>query len=141
MSTEFVIEGFPMPPSTNTLHTVARGRIIKAKTYREYEKKVTAWLVENQDVIKGVRGFVKDLAPNVIHIDASFAMSKKDIIGVDGKPRRNDTSNRLKALHDVLSNIIIGIDDSYFWSGSFTKIAVASRSEACVNIRLKLRDI
>lgn len=138
---EFSIPNFPLPPSVNMLHRYVQGRVIKSKAYNDYEKRVYGWLTMNQAQIKGVREFVKDIGDYVIHIESIFMMNHRDIVCLNGKPKRNDTSNRLKALHDVLSDIIMGIDDSYFWSGSFSKESVGSRSKECVQLTMKLRII
>lgn len=137
----FVIDGFPLPPSVNGLYAWVQGRMVKSKEYRDYEKKVHSWLVDNQEQIKSVRQFIKNLGLQVIHIDSVFHITKHEIICLNGKPKRNDTANRLKALHDVLASFILGIDDSYFWSCAADKIAVDGKSSACVNITLKLRNI
>ncbi len=134
------INGFPCPPSVNRMYSYPQGRVVKSKEYRTYEGAVYAWLVGNQEQIKAIRGFVKDIGYHVIHIDAVFHMLASSIICKNGKPKKNDTSNRLKALHDVLAKYIIGIDDSFFWSGSFSKVGIESDAES-VDIVLKLRKI
>lgn len=68
-----------------------------------------------------------------MHVDTVFFMLRGRILCKDGTPRRNDTSNRLKALHDVLAEIL-GIDDSFFFSGSYDKVAVDDESKVGVDI-------
>lgn len=136
----FTIPNFPLPPTTNKLFAFAKtyNRMVKTKTYRAYDKAVQFWVLSNPGQINDLRAFFRGLAPNVIHIDAIFYMKKGSIICKDGRPKCNDTSNRIKALHDVLSTII-GVDDSYFWSGSFEKIAVDENEY--VEIKLTIRQI
>jgi len=134
------IVGFPVPPSANSLYAWAPTyrRMIKTKKYKEYEREVTKWVMASGSQVKAARQFFHGLNNQVIHIDATFYMRSKEIICLDGKPKKNDTANRLKALHDVLSSMVIGIDDSYFWSGSFSK-EVADKPS--VSIEFKLRSI
>lgn len=135
------ISKFPAPPSVNRMYRHVNGRVMKSKEYRDYEAAGYHWLVSNQEQIKAIRQFVKDIGYQVIHIDAMFNMFRGSILCKNGKPKKNDTSNRLKALHDVLANQIIGIDDSFFWSGSFGKVAIDDDLVEFVDIVLKLRKI
>lgn len=139
----FTIDRFPIPPSANELYAFSRqaGRMIKTREYRNYEKAVYSWLTTNPEQIKGIREFLTDIGDSVIDISSHFHMPKKSIICLNGKPKRNDTSNRIKALHDALSSIILGVDDRYFWSGTFNKVVADDKSNGHVQIILKLRTI
>ena len=112
----------------------------KTKAYQNYEKAVYNWLVMNMPQVKAAREYAKGLGEGVFHVDATFNMLRKSVVCLNGKPKRNDTSNRLKALHDMLSSIILGIDDSYFWSGSFSKQVIEEGPEY-VSLVLKIRAI
>ena len=138
---ELTITNFPIPPTVNKLYAYVGGRMVKAKCYRDYERACYVWLTTNPQQVAQLRQFTRDIGSYVLHVDACFYMSKRSIVCLNGKPKKNDTSNRLKPLHDVLSSIIIGVDDSYFWSGSFTKFSVDDAVEPYVNIVLKLREI
>lgn len=70
-----------------------------------------------------------------IHIDTVFYMQRSRIFTKAGTPKRNDTSNRLKALHDALAKML-GIDDSYFWSCSADKVAVDDEADEGVDITM-----
>ena len=135
----FSIKAFPSPPSVNGLYAYTGKRVVKSKAYRVYEGNVHRWVLMNQDTIIKLRTFFTDIGSYVIHIDTTFNMLGTSIVCKNGKPKRNDTSNRLKALHDVLA-AVIGIDDSYFWSGSFSKIPTIA-AEDFVDIDFKLRTI
>ena len=74
-----------------------------------------------------------------IHVDTVFYMLRGRILCKDGTPKRNDTSNRIKALHDALAQIL-GIDDSYFFSGSYDKIAVDDEMHVGVDITMVVTD-
>ncbi len=136
------IKNFPHPPSVNRMYAYPQGRVVKSKEYAQYDKQIIKWRINNQDKMLYIQQFVKELGALVIHIDATFYMFREGIICKNGKPKRNDTSNRIKILHDVLSGLI-GIDDCYFWSGSFSKTGIekAEGSSEYVDLVLKLRTI
>lgn len=138
----FTIEKFPIPPSVNGLYAHVRGRMVKTKAYRDYDRDVYKWITHNQVQLVGARNFVKGFTEKyVLNVDTRFYMNKKSIVCKSGKPKRNDTSNRIKALHDVLGSIILGVDDSYFWSGLFDKFSTEDGSEEYVQITMTLRVI
>lgn len=138
----YSIKAFPSPPSVNRLYAYKAGRVRKTQEYRSYEREVSGWAIRNQPTIKELRAFFVEIGPLVIHVDSVFNMSKSSILCLNGKPKRNDTSNMIKALHDVLA-AVIGVDDSYFWSGAFNKVAITDSAvtEDYVDIEFKLRTI
>lgn len=120
----FEIKGFPMPPSANALYANGKyGGRFKSIKYREYEETVRLWCRDYQHILRTARNLINNLSHGeVLHVERSFYHQKGKIITKDGKPRKNDTSNRIKALDDVLSEIL-GTDDSLFWSGTYYKHA------------------
>jgi hypothetical protein len=139
----FTINGFPMPPSVNQLYAWSprAGRMVKSKLCGAYERTVGKWILTNGSQLEQLRLFTKDLGAYVFDVDAMFYMERKAIICKDGKPKKNDTSNRIKALHDVLSSIV-GVDDSYFWSLSADKqVLPLTYTKPYVDITFKLRNI
>jgi Holliday junction resolvase RusA-like endonuclease len=131
------IPNFPMPPTANGLYAWNGRRMVKTKAYTDYDKAVMHWLVMNQDCVRLVRDYVKEIEKQVLHIETTFHMSKSSILCKDGRPKKNDTSNRIKALHDVLASVILGIDDSYFWSGTFSKTIAEFDPFVFINISLR----
>ena len=130
------INKFPLPPSANALYSNLGRRRIKSKAYRDYLNEVRLWMLMNQRQLHDARRISMNTTPfNFIHIDCRFYMLRTSIFTKDNKPKRNDTSNRIKALHDALS-VILGIDDSYFWSGSFDKLAVDHETQQGVEITM-----
>lgn len=79
-------------------------------------------------------------ARRFLHVDAIFKFHEKNILTKDGKPQRNDTSNRIKALHDVLA-AILGIDDSYFWSLACDKKVTLDTQDECVDVTIVVADL
>lgn len=137
----FTIDQFPMPPSTNKLYAWVNGRMVKTRDYNEFERMAYKWITLNPTQLIGVRQFLKDFSEkHVIDVSTDFYFEKKRIVCQNGRPKRNDTSNRIKALHDVLSSIILGVDDCYFWSGVFNKFPLREGEvDEHVKITFKLR--
>lgn len=129
---------FPLPPSANALYASIGKRRVKTAVYKKFEHAARYWMLKHSSEINDARTLTLDTgSQRFIHIDTVFFMERKNIICKDGTPKRNDTSNRLKALHDVLSQIL-GLDDSYFFSGSYDKVAVDDPSLVGVDITMVL---
>ena len=118
----YQIKGFPLPPSVNALYLNLPGRgRCKSPKYRAYEESVRFWLYKNNPSIQTLRVILGDIPKGtVLRVDQTFYFQRKSIITKDGRPKKNDTSNRLKALHDAIAELI-GIDDCYFWDGTYSK--------------------
>ena len=114
-----------MPPSVNnyyaTIKIGGRLRRIKSRDANAYEAAMRRWAFTFLDSIKRAKEFLKGLTPGMVlalHVDFFFPREK--IFTKKNTPKRNDTSNRIKALHDQIC-MILGIDDCYIFDGSFTK--------------------
>lgn len=124
----FTFKKFPMPPSANKLYTEAhhfnpkmRGRV-KSRALKEYEAQVKIWMYRNVPALELARMALAGLkAGEALHIDRMFYFEPSAILTKTGKPKRNDTSNRIKALDDALTQLL-WIDDCFFWSGSENKV-------------------
>lgn len=136
---QFEINNFPMPPSVNKLYAYTGSRVVKTKVYRKFDEDVRRWRYGNDGVVRQIREFIVGLKEHVIHIDTYFHMGRASVLTKEGKPKRNDTSNRIKALHDVLAEHILGIDDCYFWSGSFEKVVLDGANEQSEHVRIVLK--
>lgn len=127
---------FPLPPSANALYATVGRRRVKSVSYRLFLRAALNWMKFNSAAIDEARALTTLTGPNrFIHIDTVFYMPRGRIFCKDGRPKRNDTSNRIKALHDALAEML-GIDDCYLWSGSYDKIAVDLEAEAGVDITM-----
>ena len=123
MNIPFEIRGYPMPPSNNELYAnnARTGGRMKSMKYKAYEEEVKYWTYKNGYQLQSARMIIQKMLPNeVFHVERFFYHKSWRIITKAGKPVKNDTSNRIKALDDTLSQLL-GIDDSYFWSGTYTK--------------------
>lgn len=116
----FEIKGFPLPPSANALYANVRGiGRVKARKYRVYEAQVQSWALRNPGQLEGLRSL--DKSKYLFHVEHVFYFERSSIVSKAGNPIRNDTSNRIKAVDDLISKLI-DVDDSRFWSGSYHKL-------------------
>lgn len=137
------LKGFPMPPSANHIHKsipVRPGQRFSArarsKEYKDYIVQCDRWAMENFRALTQARDIANTTGPGIcLSLKTIFRFQRSSIIAKDGRPRMNDTSNRLKALHDVLANLI-HVDDSYFWRGSFDKQAVSDFEPESVDVTI-----
>lgn len=130
------INRFPLPPSVNELYATVGRRRVKSIPYKRFEDQLRIWMMTNHDQLQLAWSLSMNTGPNnFLHVDCRFHMMRGNILCKDRTPKRNDTSNRIKALHDALSQIL-GIDDSYFWSGTFDKVAVDDPSKVGVEITM-----
>lgn len=116
------LEGIPIPPSMNNAYPTNKwGRRYKSKPFVEWERDFRIWCLKNTSRVNEARAeFSKARKGEFISIRCDFFFHRSAILCKDGKPKRNDTSNRLKILHDGISGAIWA-DDSWFFDGSFSK--------------------
>lgn len=121
-----LLKNLPMPPSSNNLYAtiMIKGRPVrvKSKGLRMFEKEMAEWAMTHRESLNLAKEFAKKLQKGqVIEVHKKFIFNRSSIITLKNKPKKNDTSNRIKAIEDTLAKLI-GIDDSYFWSGSYDKV-------------------
>lgn len=119
----------------------ARGRI-KTKAYLDYIKAVEHWRLANLAAVNTARSEVRRQVGlgKVLHVSYLFVFDRGKIITQSGRPKRLDTSNRIKVLDDQLSALLL-IDDSYFWSGHFTKMSkLFDDKEDYVDVTITFRE-
>ncbi len=117
-----VFERMPMPPTSNHLYAshLRLGRVIRvpSREYKEYRAKMLGFRLGNHIGFVAARGRFTD-KPLSIHCDFFFPYEK--IYTLDGRFKRMDVSNRLKAVHDELCEAL-GIDDCQFLEISARKL-------------------
>lgn len=119
----------PMPPSANNLYATIGRKRVKSKGYKAYELAVQTWTLTHHQQVQMARGLANMLLPKrIIHAEMAFYQRRSSILTKDWKPKRNDTANRIKALHDVIAQFSY-IDDCWFWSGDYRKTAIAETAE------------
>lgn len=110
-----------MPPSSNQLYSNVNMRRCKSARYRAYEEEVRIWSYKYGYQLQNARILLQQVyTHDVFHIHRIYYFQKNEILTLKGLPKRNDTSNRIKAIDDVIAQLL-GIDDSYFWDGSYSK--------------------
>jgi Holliday junction resolvase RusA-like endonuclease len=116
-----VFESIPIPPSSNHQYVsfVRHGRVIHVKSPElvKWRKEFDAWVILNINGVRAARSFVNGKLLNV-HVDIYWPYEK--LFTKQGKPKKLDVSNRLKALHDALADAL-EIDDCVFWGVSVSK--------------------
>lgn len=151
---EILIDRFPMPPSHNNSNAskivYKDGKAIpvryKAPNYQVFDIHVEAYRYRNLSNVKLAAAYLKnELAMPlrempVIRIDTVFCFPTDKIITQDWRPKKNDTFNRPKILHDALSTLL-GIDDCYFWRGSADKWALSGKAEPYCASVLTVTDL
>lgn len=106
---------FPIPPTSNKLYSSFRGRLIKSKDGREFDKAVDFWAYLNKRSIERQKPHLEAIINNggYLKVTCDFIFHKNRVFTKKGTLRKLDASNRVKQVHDNLAKII-GIDDTYF---------------------------
>lgn len=112
----------------------------RSDEYVAYLREMEHWRLIHLPAVRNARASLQERLradPALrLRIDACFRFVHGNIICRDGRPKRNDTENRLKALLDAVA-AVLGIDDKLFWAGSYDKEPItdcASRQSVVVRI-------
>jgi Holliday junction resolvase RusA-like endonuclease len=133
----FYLLNLPMPPSVNALFA-GTSRRYKSDKYKAFEWEISRWALKNGSSLQLLRAEIE----KAIFLDREIALSMsyefyftyESILTKENKPKRNDTANRIKAIEDSIAKLI-GVDDKYFWSGTFNK-RVGTHNQCNVSISL-----
>lgn len=138
-----MLSALPMPPTENLMYgyTVVKGRPVpyKAKGYKEFERAMVQWRLENLAAANSARKaliapFRTEQLP--IRVDRYFSFPRHELIHPSGLPRRMDAFNRIKCFDDMLAAEVLGIDDSWFISGWCEKVIAPPGDPASVTVCL-----
>lgn len=116
----------PFPPTSNKIYIVymSQGKVRHGasqvlrefkRDFYHYEKCHALLCLQNRNL---AQEWVKKNF--VLHIHTEFFFEKSRIFTKDGRIKKIDLSNRLKAIHDLVSTLL-RIDDSIFFNLSATK--------------------
>lgn len=121
------LTSIPMVPSMNMAYPSNRfGRRFKSKEFKEWEREFSCWCLSHAEEVNHARKlFSKPKPSHIVRIDSEFYFPREEIITLDGRPKRNDSSNRLKILHDGIATAI-WLDDCHFFDGYFIKRPIES---------------
>ena len=90
---------------------------------RNYKnKEFPYWAMKYRPLINSAQVLLKDWleAGKVLRIEMTVTFEWEKIFTKKDAPKKIDGSNRMKAFHDCLSDVL-GIDDSYFFEIALTK--------------------
>lgn len=126
-----------MSPTANGLYSSGRfdskSRRWKSDSYKLFLSYCSTFQLYNQIKIKECELYLKEKTKDgfVIQLDTYFIFPRDKIWTKSKKSKsaihQMDTSNRIKALHDVFAKMI-NIDDRYFFSGFYDKVEGSKES-------------
>jgi len=146
----YMIYNIPMPPTVNKSYSSSvvasvnhkYGKTIRYASYdlKMYKNKIHAYLMQHKYSFEALfcelDSRLKE-KENLISVDRVFCFHPKAIFRKDGFAKRNDVTNRIKALDDALEHLT-GIDDKMFFKGSETKTLITGGQSECVHVKLSI---
>ena len=138
--TQVRLTRLPMPPSVNkayrTFHIHGIARRGKTKELQKFERHIVKWGLANTESLREVKELTDKCSKDLfLHVKVQFFFHHKAILCKDGSPKRNDTENRMKPVLDGVAGIL-GIDDKWFWSGSFEKFVCPEYQDEHCNVEI-----
>ncbi len=127
---------WPMSISSNQLYASVRGRLIKSSEGRRYTTQVMHWALENRSALDKIRSILRG---KTLRVDCAFYFPKSKLITKKNTLKRIDWSNRIKLVHDCLSDAI-GVDDSHFISGYCCK-KISDNDESYIDITISAEEM
>lgn len=141
----FQFSNLPMPPSVNTQYFP---RIINNKFGKQVSRQIPTakleafktlvekdWYMTNLVLANKARSTAQSWLRDGKYIGVLqvCAFPYFDIFTQNGLPQTMDATNRIKALHDCLANVL-GIDDKYFYSSGVIKVETKRKTPWCACI-------
>jgi Holliday junction resolvase RusA-like endonuclease len=132
-----------MPVSSNSQYKSfmsSNGKIRHAASegLRKFKSDMNAYWWRHQTELSQYREIFKNWVANRLYLDVHclFLFEESKVFTKDGRPKKMDTSNRLKAIHDCLADYL-QIDDCYFFRISAEKWFANDRHTATVDVHIK----
>lgn len=129
----FILKRIPIPPTSNNLYASVRGRLIKSIEGRKYESALKLYSIRNFKILDKIKSNLKP--SDSLRVDCFFIFHKNRIISKKGEYKKLDVTNRIKALHDAISDMV-GIDDKQFISVGCEKIICENQEDEQVIVLL-----
>ena len=137
------IHNFPLPPTINKQLTKAKFHrgFIKTKVARDFDEQVKKFYVEHSKDLANLGHLMNEYVYQGygFTVDTTFYFPEKKLLTKEGRLKRLDASNRIKATHDAIANIT-AVDDQYIISGSFDKQISKAGQESC-SVKISLIKI
>lgn len=142
-----ILDNFPIPPSSNAIYrsffNKKVGRLVhyKSQEMKAYEVLVESWSSTRQQMISSASETLTNLIfdqRNFIRVDAYFGLKPEKLWNREGSKKKMDVSNRIKALHDCLSNVL-AIDDRFFYPGECEPVIVGPWEQECVIVKMTIK--
>lgn len=111
------LNNMPMPPSENHSYPTGKhGRRFKSKALTDFQKLFSLCFSASGDDVPKFKELVQSWVTNNIrmYVTIGFYFKEERILTKDGRSKRLDTTNRLKAVCDSLAESL-GVDDKEFW--------------------------
>lgn len=146
MDTLILLDRFPLPPTVSAAYINQKrsGGRTKGHKLKLFEADVTKWWMINRPLISHARKALGDeiLADkaSMIKIDAWVCFHYGSLFTQDGERQKMDVSNRIKALHDSLANVLL-IDDRYFMVGETAPVVIKDYEDECVTLMLSVQQM
>jgi len=118
ISDGLALYNIPFPPSGNQMYP-GKIRRYPSKELKQFKQDMELWAALNKkDLDKKSTEFCKQLAGGkVVRISRFFFYPYDRIYTKDGRIKKNDVTNRIKAIDDSITDLM-GIDDSLIWEGA-----------------------
>lgn len=141
----FKLNRLPMSPSHNHQywHQVMPGksgghhaRPTPTGELKKFQKELgTTWKDQNLVAVYKARALCREwmLKGKFIGIYTMACFNYFDLFTSEGVPKRHDVSNRIKALHDTLAEVL-EVDDSWFWEPCCRKVEIKGTDPWCAVI-------
>jgi Holliday junction resolvase RusA-like endonuclease len=135
-----IFDDVPMPPSLNNAYPTVKTRTgfrrVKGPGLIQYRRDMMDYYLVNKRQFITTKQFVQEWLSkewHFIQMDIAFAFAQDQLLTKQLKPKRMDLSNRIKAVEDMICELL-GIDDSLVWGGFYEKALADSGKSHCLII-------
>lgn len=137
----FKLTKLPMPPSSNgqyfPMNMAGKSggqvvRMVPSGDLKKFQKAMEDWKNRNLVAAHKCRAMIRDwqLQGKQVRVDVLAFFNYFDLFTQQGTPKRMDVSNRMKAMHDCLAEMM-EVDDSWYWSVAAHKYEIKGTEPWC----------
>jgi len=138
---EYMIKGFPLGPSSNSMYAAVNGRLIKSSESRIYDKQCQMWGLKNWKVLEAIKKAVESTKlPYAVELDCTFVFLHARLVGKKNQLKKLDAMNRMKNSIDNFCKVA-QFDDSLIVGGAFKKITCDNSRDEQVIFNLRLTQL